>query len=138
VPNVDFLIYVPDSCSELRVLLINKRRYIFVLPIAVTGCCIGFLCWAYVTDSDTTRLFEFGIWAGIGTVLSGLLVAAGASDNPFEFGERYNATKDAQEKQERIQGAVPIVVATMLAGTLIIVISFAIKTIFLLLTRLTG
>ena len=58
-------------------------------------------------------------------MLPGLLVAAGASDNTFEFGEHYNATKNAQEKQERIQGTIPIVVTSVLAGTLIIVVALA-------------
>ena len=105
--------------------MFTKQTYKFVLPIALAGCCIGFLCWMYITGSDTSRLFEFSIWAGLGAMSPGLLIAAGASDNSFEFGEHYNATKQAQEKQERLRGAFPIIVATVLAGLLIIAIALA-------------
>ena len=111
--------------------MFKKRRYRFVIPIAVAGCWIGLLCWVYITDTDTARLFEFGIWTGFATMAPGLLVAAGASDNAFEFGDRYDADRDAQQKQERVQGAAPVVVTTVLAGTLIILISLATKYLFL-------
>jgi len=71
-------------------------------------------------------------------MLPGLLVAAGASDNTFEFGEHYNATKDAQEKRERVQRAIPIVVTSVLAGTLIITITLATNYLILPLLKSTG
>ncbi len=118
--------------------LLKKRRNRFVLPIAAAGCCMGFLCWTYITDSDTTRLFEFGIWTGFGTMIPGLLVAAGASDNTVEEGEHYDAGRDASQKHERIRGTVPVLVTTVLAGTLIIFISLATEYLILPLLTLSG
>ncbi len=115
-----------------------SRKYRFVLPIALAGGCIGILCWIYITELDTARLFEFGIWTGFGTMVPGLLVATGASDNTFEEGENYDAVRDASQKQERIRGTIPILVTTVLAGALIIVISLAAEYLILPLLRLAG
>jgi hypothetical protein len=118
--------------------MFKNRKYRFVLPIALAGGCIGILCWIYMTGSDTARLFEFGIWTGFGTMVPGLLVAAGASDNTFEEGELYDAVRDASQKQERVRGTVPILVVTVLAGTLIILVSLAADYLILPLLRLAG
>lgn len=91
-----------------------------------------------MTDSDTTRLFEFGIWTGFGTMVPGLLVAAGASDNTFEEGEHYDAVRDASQKHERIRGTVPVLATTVLAGTLIITASLITKYLIFPLLILGG
>ena len=112
--------------------MFNSRKYRFVLPTALAGSFIGFLGWIFITDSDTARLFEFGIWTGLGTMTPGLLVATGASDNTFEEGEKYDSIRDASQKQERIQGTIPILVTTVLAGTLIIIVAFVARYLFFL------
>ena len=64
-------------------------------------------------------------------MLPGILVAAGASDNSFELGERYDAAKDARQKQERVRGAAPIMATTVLAGALILLTSIAFRYLLL-------
>ena len=103
------------------------RKYRLVLPVALGAGCIGLTCWIYLTGLDTSRLFEFAMWTGFATMAPGLLVAMGASDNAFEEGESYDAVRDAAQKQERIRGSVPILVTTVLAGTFIIIVAFALR-----------
>lgn len=71
-------------------------------------------------------------------MIPGLLVAAGASNNTFEEGEHYDSVRDANQKQDRIRGTVPILVTTVLAGSLIIVISLVTKYLILLPPGLVG
>ena len=111
--------------------MVALRKYRFVLPLALVASAIGLVCWIVFADSDPSRLFEFGIWTGVGTMVPGLLVVTGASDNSFEEGESYDAVRDASQKQERIQGSVPILITTVLAGALIMTVSLAGKYLFL-------
>ena len=106
---------------------LDRRYYRFALPIALVGGCLGTLAWFFIGDSNPGRLLEFGIWTGFATMAPGLLVAQGASDNSFEEGEGYDAMRDASQKQERISSALPILTNFLLAGTLIITLSFALK-----------
>ena len=107
--------------------MLTTSKYRFVIPTALVGSCIGFVFWSAITDWNATKFFEFGIWTGFGTMAPGLLVATGASDNTFEEGERYDSIRDASQKQERIQGTIPILATTLLAGLLIIIASFAMR-----------
>ena len=99
---------------------------------------MGFLCWAYLTDLDPERIFEFGMWAGFGTMVPGLLIATGASDNTFEEGENYNSVRDTSQKQERIRGTIPILVTTVLAGVLVIITCLVARYIIFPLLELGG
>ena len=90
------------------------------MTVALVGSCIGAMCWTYFTDSNASRLFEFGIWTGLVTMLPGLLVATGASENTHEEGEIYDVTKYSAQKEERVSGSLPSLSTCVLAGLLII------------------